>query len=508
MLPLRSFLSLVLVVCSYFSIRSIRWSMTTLLGEDPNLKDTAMLMSQPMKNHTIDTTRSRVFKQPSVAESSSVHETPSSSSPRDYPLKGAATATATTSLKQQEHQQHRNFTHTFSACLLLKDDNDILNEWIAYHYHVLNLRRIVVAMDPGSETSPSDLFQTWRSEPFGMVIDEWHDPDYMPEYFLQGHYNLVPSFLPTFVQENASASIWHTGTTHGTTTTAPNDKEIAHDLMHINNHRFRQVTFVSHCFETLRAQGHTWVAHIDTDEYLVVNPRLRARPNAVKGVTVPSTPSAGSMIDFVEHLLVDYSKRLSRHCLMMPTLLFGAVEDEDDDVDISNSNSPPKHGSGWVWNATKFETLRWKRHAGWDEIINGMQKAILDVSTLAANHPIFVNHQIKSVHQPLDSSSSSSNSGGSSKQVCRRMSLAPDVDAVRLFPLTINHYVGSRERYLSRKDVRRSVEIYEKKARVNANVDDGWIQGWLASFVEQHGTETTTRVLGDYTDTFSSAMLP
>jgi hypothetical protein len=99
--------------------------------------------------------------------------------------------------------------------------------------------------------------------------------------------------------------------------------------------------------------------------------------------------------------------------------------------------------------------LRWKRHAGWDEIINGMQKAILDVSTLAANHPIFVNHQIKSVHQPLDSSSSSSNSGGSSKQVCRRMSLAPDVDAVRLFPLTINHYVGSRERYLSRKDVQR-----------------------------------------------------
>jgi hypothetical protein len=43
---------------------------------------------------------------------------------------------------------------TFSACLLIKDDNDILSEWIAYHYHVLKMRRLVVAVDPLSIESP------------------------------------------------------------------------------------------------------------------------------------------------------------------------------------------------------------------------------------------------------------------------------------------------------------------------------------------------------------------
>ena len=41
-------------------------------------------------------------------------------------------------------------------CLLIKDDNDLLSEWIAYHYHVFNMRRLIVAMDPTSKTSPLD----------------------------------------------------------------------------------------------------------------------------------------------------------------------------------------------------------------------------------------------------------------------------------------------------------------------------------------------------------------
>lgn len=35
----------------------------------------------------------------------------------------------------------------FSACLIFKDDNDRLVEWIAYHYQVLPLRFLVVGVD-------------------------------------------------------------------------------------------------------------------------------------------------------------------------------------------------------------------------------------------------------------------------------------------------------------------------------------------------------------------------
>jgi hypothetical protein len=33
---------------------------------------------------------------------------------------------------------------TFSSCLLVMDDNHRLAEWLAYHYHVLPLRYMVV----------------------------------------------------------------------------------------------------------------------------------------------------------------------------------------------------------------------------------------------------------------------------------------------------------------------------------------------------------------------------
>lgn len=33
---------------------------------------------------------------------------------------------------------------TFSSCLLVMDDNHRLTEWLAYHYHVLPLRYMVV----------------------------------------------------------------------------------------------------------------------------------------------------------------------------------------------------------------------------------------------------------------------------------------------------------------------------------------------------------------------------
>jgi hypothetical protein len=211
-----------------------------------------------------------------------------------------------------------------------------------------------------------------------------------------------------------------------------------------------------------------------------------------------------------------YPKRLMPSCLMMPTILFGATENYNATL---LAKVPPN------WNRTRFESLRWTHHADLkgEGIANGLQKAIVDVSTLPDDHPIFVTQLIKSVHQPLDSSydkwknpndndnenknedhgtttttAKATKTTKSFKQICRQMTLKPDVDAVRLFPLTTNHYVGSLERYTARQDLRRNLDIYYEKANVQGGVDDGWIQGWLASFVETHGVEASRRVLGQY----------
>jgi hypothetical protein len=76
---------------------------------------------------------------------------------------------------------------TFSACLLIKDDNAILSEWIAYHYHTVNLRHLVVAVDPNSVESPATILNRWRHNT-DMKIFHWNDTDYMPQSFIDTEY--------------------------------------------------------------------------------------------------------------------------------------------------------------------------------------------------------------------------------------------------------------------------------------------------------------------------------
>jgi len=50
-----------------------------------------------------------------------------------------------------------SFSFPFSACLIIKDDNIILPEWMAYHYTILPLRRLIVGVDVMSYTGKSAL---------------------------------------------------------------------------------------------------------------------------------------------------------------------------------------------------------------------------------------------------------------------------------------------------------------------------------------------------------------
>ena len=62
---------------------------------------------------------------------------------------------------------------SFSACLKLKDVNSLLPEWLAYHYTVLPLRRLIVAVDPMSHTDPAPILNSYRS--IGMNITIWSE---------------------------------------------------------------------------------------------------------------------------------------------------------------------------------------------------------------------------------------------------------------------------------------------------------------------------------------------
>jgi hypothetical protein len=126
----------------------------------------------------------------------------------------------------------------FAACLILKDGNQILPEWLAYHYTVLPLQHLIVAVDPFSVTSPEPILEKFRE--IGMNITIWTDKDYFPK----------------------NVTYWEAPT-------GPNGK--------FDSHIRRQKTFYSQCLEKFRADNksgtgnHSWAAIVDTDEFIIVN---------------------------------------------------------------------------------------------------------------------------------------------------------------------------------------------------------------------------------------------
>lgn len=63
----------------------------------------------------------------------------------------------------------------FAGCLLLKDDNHKLSEWIAYHWLVLPLKYLVVAVDPTGYTTPKEILDLWKHSGLGLEITLWND---------------------------------------------------------------------------------------------------------------------------------------------------------------------------------------------------------------------------------------------------------------------------------------------------------------------------------------------
>ncbi|KAG7359030.1 hypothetical protein IV203_015619 [Nitzschia inconspicua] len=119
----------------------------------------------------------------------------------------------------------------FSACMVTMDDNHFWKEFLAYHYTFLNLRRLIVAVDPRSKTSPSRIFKQWE----GLInITQWADEDFIFDC-----------------------------------------EEYEDDLTDV--HRCRQRRLYQMCSEALKKEKTTtWVAYIDVDEYIV--PNWRAGP--------------------------------------------------------------------------------------------------------------------------------------------------------------------------------------------------------------------------------------
>ena len=447
--------------------------------------------------------------------------------------------------------------NNLALCLLTKDDVDILPEWIAYHYHTLRLRHLIVAVDPSSKTYPTSVLDTFRKYLPNLVIEEWHDENYLPTYFTKHqNYTLVPNFMGRSIQHM----------TFGEWCIKEKVRPlIVRDMTIINNHRFRQVKFVTQCMHRLlsiRQQGQQqdpielpvtrFVSPLDSDEYIVMNPRILSKllmpTNSSRGGVPTSTlekhqaeswrtVESGSVMDFlVDRLDHHHSRNASNSddndkfhdyiyykqkptgindmqgkknhassenvydgdgsCIPVPRLLFGSVEDKDGQNQDGNKNNERSSTSTQFFNSSKFETLRWKYHAPYLNEYNYIQKVVIDLSKLPVS-PTTIPADTSSkrggrdgeydlptllnwLANPEGGSYSDGSTQGKDTNILSSqykdfaysvhqpsyLHCPPETkDGLdhpifgATTPLSINHYLGSWERYDTRDDKRRSERV-------------------------------------------------
>jgi hypothetical protein len=346
---------------------------------------------------------------------------------------------------------------TFAACLLVMDDNHRLTEWLTYHYHVLPLRYIVMAIDERSRTTPTHLLNAWRRR--NVTIIEWTDADFWRRK--DG----------TLLQQ------------------LPDDAAFQQKR---DRHRGRQKYFYKQCLIHLKAVNRTWVSLHDSDEYLLYNPQHQ---HAKQRPQQPSTAEPGGMIRYIEQERAAGIKYYQSPCIGIPRLIFGADPQRFDEKRVVH-NVPPAllsttpaltendqatTSSEETNLALSMDTLVYRHHAKRDDFIkNALGKVIIDVSRVdVVRTPYFM-----SLHRPI-------------KTICP----APwhkDAES----GLRINHYLGSWESYSFRDDARRggerSWEQWEYKATTVSDSDadsDDTIRPWVQGLVDAHGADEARSML-------------
>jgi hypothetical protein len=288
---------------------------------------------------------------------------------------------------------------SFSACLLVMDDNHRLVEWMAYHYHVLPLRYLVVTVDPRSKTSPTEILNRWRQ--MGVYVEEWTDYNF-----------LKPELAEHPVDDNDGLRTKR------------------------DRHRMRQKNFYRKCLMHMGHANRSYVTMVDTDEFLTYNHKGRDQFEAWEQEQMklhldskfaskkrippsqppPTTAEAGALIRYIRQEQAANHPFFQPACISCPRLQFGAKEST---LEEREAQVPEQ-----VVDSERLDTLRFRKHAFRNDFVkNGLSKSIIDVSRIDyAKIP-----RIQSLHRPI-------------KTICS----APWKDEWDS-GLRISHYLGSWE---------------------------------------------------------------
>lgn len=347
-------------------------------------------------------------------------------------------------------QQNLSPSDSFGACLMMKEDNSLLYEWIAYHYTIMPLRYLVIGSDEGNREDPRTVLQRWN----GTGLKYW-------------------------VLE-ASEFVGR----HGLKNRGPNDPDEHHHAF-----LYRQRGFITTCAELMKEQNMSWVLYTDSDEFVVINRfggeddtqefHQRSRPDNETSTTLYNMRKSLSEWKQQDFTVLEALRRLEKDvqepdtCVLMPRLRFGALENVTCEGESTAVADMARHD----YHYSHMSTLRYKIHAGTMNFpANKFGKVMVDLSRLTGDQ---VREWPKNIHRPF-------------KPACPRP-VVWYAEAV----FALNHYTASWERYSSRHDLRRTCQAWMKMAYFQeGNSCHQRIHEWFPRFVKQMGKRRAQYLLG------------
>jgi hypothetical protein len=366
----------------------------------------------------------------------------------------------------------------FGACILVKDDNDLLYEWIAYHYTVLPLRYLVVGSDINSTQDPATVLNRWTQA----NITDLHFTILQPKDFIYRHADCSNnSGLTKEILIHEYSAEW----------------KMHHHHLLVD----RQKAFVTTCTEILQKAGMDWTLYIDTDEFVVWNPWTNDddRNNFTvdgSGSDSISSKSLQMRKTFANRRSVSDTKQyysLIRHlqnkgdiseCYTLPRLLVGALENRTCPVQYEVQDAQQLGRANLHERFEHMSTLRFFQHAKKGDFSRSKYgKVMMDLSKIS-DETIRVELP-RSIHRPYISHCGPAGSVN--------------------FPNTLFyllHYVGSWERYSARNDHRRDRRVWESRAFVDDDMSacSSMVFNWYLQFYRHVGEERTRFLLGSVAD--------
>jgi len=242
----------------------------------------------------------------------------------------------------------------FSACLLMSEDNHYLVEWLAYHYWFLPLRRLIVAVDPASRTLPTAILNRYRNL---VDITVWNDTLVFGPQSWNGTRDTT---ITTQIREDMTFNAM--------------EQVVKLPQNRLLRHRFRQSLFFSKCLAQLRKEGRTWVALVDTDEYITVHSGA-SDEYRIRDIQ----PTLYRMLESPQNSSPDTLDLNTTSCINLRRDQMSALKKiSDENVTTASPQlaSQRKNDSSldWLWNISNYNTLQFRYRAHYYQVFGQLSR--------------------------------------------------------------------------------------------------------------------------------------